>query len=86
MVGILDYGLAKVADLMIKHVISPALNFGAPVSFVAEVNPDSQVITEATLNIVPSSDPKVDLACHSCPSFFFFWFQWFVLKMFNGNM
>ncbi|ONI18310.1 hypothetical protein PRUPE_3G208500 [Prunus persica] len=59
-VGILDYGLAKVADLMIKHVISPALNFGAPVSFVAEVNPDSQVITEATLNIVPSSDPKIE--------------------------
>ncbi|KAI5340223.1 hypothetical protein L3X38_019497 [Prunus dulcis] len=59
-VGILDYGLAKVADLMIKHVIFPALNFGAPVSFVAEVNPDSQVITEATLNIVPSSDPKIE--------------------------
>ncbi|XP_021801115.1 centromere/kinetochore protein zw10 homolog [Prunus avium] len=59
-VGILDYGLAKVADLMIKHVISPALNFGAPMSFVTEVNPDSQVMTEATLNIVPSSDPKIE--------------------------
>ncbi|KAL6287268.1 hypothetical protein ACE6H2_011658 [Prunus campanulata] len=59
-VGILDYGLAKVADLMIKHVISPALNFGAPMSFVAEVNPASQVMTESTLNIVPSSDPKIE--------------------------
>ncbi|BFG26025.1 hypothetical protein CerSpe_122990 [Prunus speciosa] len=59
-VGILDYGLAKVADLMIKHVISPALNFGAPMSFVAEVNPASQVMTEVTLNIVPSSDPKIE--------------------------
>ncbi|XP_068345591.1 centromere/kinetochore protein zw10 homolog isoform X2 [Pyrus communis] len=59
-VGILDYGLGKVADLMIKHVISPALNFGAPVSFVAEVNRDSQVLTEAILNIVPSNDPKIE--------------------------
>ncbi|XP_048435166.1 centromere/kinetochore protein zw10 homolog isoform X3 [Pyrus x bretschneideri] len=59
-VGILDYGLGKVADLMIKHVISPALNFGAPVSFVAEVNQDSQVLTEAILNIVPSNDPKIE--------------------------
>ncbi|TQE07734.1 hypothetical protein C1H46_006667 [Malus baccata] len=59
-VGILDYGLGKVGDLMIKHVISPALNFGAPVSFVAEVNRDSQVLTEAILNIVPSNDPKIE--------------------------
>ncbi|RXH90042.1 hypothetical protein DVH24_032399 [Malus domestica] len=59
-VGILDYGLAKVADLMIKHVISPGLNFGAPVSFVAEVNQDPKVLTEAILNIVPSNDPKIE--------------------------
>ncbi|KAM1411645.1 hypothetical protein COP1_024316 [Malus domestica] len=59
-VGILDYGLGKVGDLMIKHVISPALNFGVPVSFVAEVNRDSQVLTEAILNIVPSNDPKIE--------------------------
>ncbi|PRQ60963.1 putative RZZ complex, subunit Zw10 protein [Rosa chinensis] len=58
MVGILHYGLAKVADLMIKHVISPALNSGSPVSFVTEINPDSQAMTEATLKIVPSNDPK----------------------------
>ncbi|KAM0958925.1 hypothetical protein ACFX13_024812 [Malus domestica] len=59
-VGILDYGLGKVGDLMIKHVISSALNFGVPVSFVAEVNRDSQVLTEAILNIVPSNDPKIE--------------------------
>ncbi|XP_024175464.1 centromere/kinetochore protein zw10 homolog [Rosa chinensis] len=60
MVGILHYGLAKVADLMIKHVISPALNSGSPVSFVTEINPDSQAMTEATLKIVPSNDPKIE--------------------------
>ncbi|KAM5580512.1 centromere/kinetochore protein zw10 [Rosa sericea] len=59
-VGILHYGLAKVADLIIKHVISPALNSGAPVSFVTEVNPDSQAMTEAILKIVPSNDPKIE--------------------------
>nr|XP_011467760.1 PREDICTED: centromere/kinetochore protein zw10 homolog isoform X2 [Fragaria vesca subsp. vesca] len=58
-VGVLNYGLAKVADLIIKHAISPALNFGAPVSFVTEINPDSQAMTEAILKIVPSNDPKV---------------------------
>ena len=70
MVGILDYGLAKVADLMIKHVISPGLNFGAPVSFVTEVNQDSKVLTEAILNIVPSNDPKVVFTCQSCVNFY----------------
>ncbi|KAL6135174.1 hypothetical protein ACLB2K_067402 [Fragaria x ananassa] len=59
-VGVLNYGLAKVADLIIKHTISPALNFGAPVSFVTEINPDSQAMTEAILKIVPLNDPKIE--------------------------
>ena len=60
MVGILDYGLAKVADLLIKYVMSPALNSGSPCSFVEEINEDSGCVTEAVLNIVISSDPKVN--------------------------
>ena len=59
MVGILDYGLAKVADLIIKHVITPVVNRGSPISFVEEVNQDSKEMTEAILKIVPAIDPKV---------------------------
>ncbi|KAL4610208.1 hypothetical protein ACB092_08G035000 [Castanea dentata] len=57
--GILDYGLAKVADLIIKHVITPVVNRGSPISFVEEVNQDSKEMTEAILKIVPSIDPKI---------------------------
>lgn len=59
MVGILDYGLAKVADLVIKYVISPAVNYGSPVSFVEESVQNSENTTEAILKIVPSQDPMV---------------------------
>lgn len=59
-VGILDYGLAKVADLMIKNVISLALNYRSPVSFVDEIVQDAEVMTGAVLKIVPSQDPKVE--------------------------
>ncbi|GMP66682.1 hypothetical protein CsSME_00026944 [Camellia sinensis var. sinensis] len=58
-VGILDYGLAKVADMMIKHVITPAVNCRSCVSFVEEINQETEHITEAILKIVPSSDPEV---------------------------
>ncbi|XP_050383392.1 centromere/kinetochore protein zw10 homolog [Argentina anserina] len=59
-VGILNYGLSKVGDLMIKHVISPALNFGVPVSFVIEINSNSETMTEAVLKIEPLNDPKIE--------------------------
>lgn len=74
MIGILDYGLAKVADLIIKHVISPALNSGAPLSFVTEIIPDTQEMTEAILKIAPlniSNDPKVDSTSQHLSNFFF---------------
>ncbi|CAL5342352.1 unnamed protein product [Camellia sinensis] len=61
-VGILDYGLAKVADMMIKHVITPAVNCRSCVSFVEEINQETEHITEAILKIVPSSDPEVENA------------------------
>ncbi|KAK6918801.1 RZZ complex, subunit Zw10, partial [Dillenia turbinata] len=60
-VGILDYGLAKVADLMIKHVISRAVNRASPVSFVEEVNQDTGKVFDLVLMQVPSSDGMVNL-------------------------
>ncbi|CAL5190270.1 unnamed protein product [Lathyrus oleraceus] len=54
-VGILEYGLAKVADLMIKYVIIPFINRGQPLSFIDESNQDS-----AVLKIVPRPDSKLE--------------------------
>ncbi|KAK9284581.1 hypothetical protein L1049_023757 [Liquidambar formosana] len=59
-VGVLDYGLAKVADLMIKYVITPAVNYRSPISFVEERNQDSEQMTGVILKIVPSTDPKIE--------------------------
>ncbi|XP_031262217.1 centromere/kinetochore protein zw10 homolog isoform X2 [Pistacia vera] len=56
-VGILNYGLAKVADLMVKYVITPAVN-GSPITFVEELNEGA----EATLKIIPSVDSKIENA------------------------
>ncbi|XP_058220146.1 centromere/kinetochore protein zw10 homolog isoform X2 [Rhododendron vialii] len=57
-VGILDYGLVKVADKMIKYVIAPALKCQSHVSFAEEMNQENGHVSEAILRIVPSSDPK----------------------------
>ncbi|XP_027331708.1 centromere/kinetochore protein zw10 homolog isoform X1 [Abrus precatorius] len=54
-VGILEYGLAKVADLMIKHAITPFVNRRQPLSFLEELNAES-----AVLRIVPSPDNKLE--------------------------
>ncbi|KAF4396378.1 hypothetical protein G4B88_019178 [Cannabis sativa] len=59
-IGILDYGLAKVADLLIKYVISPAVNYKSPVSFIEELVQDSEELTGAILKIVPLSVSKVE--------------------------
>lgn len=56
MIGILDYGLAKVADLMIKYIITPQVNCGEPIQFLEELNQDS-----AVLKTVPSPDGKVSV-------------------------
>jgi centromere/kinetochore protein ZW10 len=58
--GILDYGLAKLADLIIKYVVSAAVNRGSPISFVEELNQDPKEMTEAVLKIVPSVEPMVN--------------------------
>ncbi|KAL2317035.1 hypothetical protein Fmac_030911 [Flemingia macrophylla] len=54
-VGILEYGLAKVADLTMKYVITPFVNHGRPLSFLEELHQES-----AVLKILPSSDSKVE--------------------------
>ncbi|OIT03456.1 PREDICTED: centromere/kinetochore protein zw10 homolog [Nicotiana attenuata] len=58
-VGIMDYGLAKVADLMIKHVIAPVVSFRSTI-VVEETNQESGNGAEANLKILPSADPNVD--------------------------
>ncbi|XP_010321559.2 centromere/kinetochore protein zw10 homolog isoform X1 [Solanum lycopersicum] len=58
-VGIMDYGLAKVADLMIKHVIMPVVSFRSTV-VVEWINQESGNGVKANLKILPSADPNVD--------------------------
>lgn len=58
-VGIMDYGLAKVADLMIKHVIAPVVSFRSTI-VVEWINQESGNGVEANLKILPSADPNVD--------------------------
>ncbi|KAJ7964764.1 Centromere/kinetochore protein zw10 like [Quillaja saponaria] len=53
-VGILDYGIAKVADLMIKYVITPFISRGSRLSVVEEINQ----VSEAILKISPTLDRK----------------------------
>ncbi|GAB2280948.1 hypothetical protein Dimus_015564, partial [Dionaea muscipula] len=57
--NILDYGLAKIADLFIKHATSPATNLRSPTTFVVESNNDSRRSFEAIVQMVPCSDSKV---------------------------
>ncbi|GAV62426.1 Zw10 domain-containing protein [Cephalotus follicularis] len=58
--GILDYGLAKIADLMIKYVIIPAVNCNPPITFIEDSNQGSKEMTEAILKMEPSLDPKIE--------------------------
>lgn len=60
-VGVLKYGLAKVADLIVRSVITPAINDGCRILWTDNLNDKSGRMTDAILKTVPSSDPKVDL-------------------------
>ncbi|ONK70268.1 uncharacterized protein A4U43_C05F31980 [Asparagus officinalis] len=60
-VGVLDYGLAKTADLMIKHVINPAISNVSVDIFVEEFDEGSVVKHEAILKLLPSSEYKEHL-------------------------
>ncbi|RWR79515.1 centromere/kinetochore protein zw10 isoform X1 [Cinnamomum micranthum f. kanehirae] len=59
-VGVLDYGLAKVADLMIKYVIIPTIRDGSSTVLVEAVNQNSDQKDGAILSLVSSSDFQVD--------------------------
>ncbi|XP_057527008.1 centromere/kinetochore protein zw10 homolog [Amaranthus tricolor] len=64
--GILDYGLARTADLFIKHAIAPAVNVKAPVSFLEESTGSLEESGDAILKIVPNSETKIEgLDCNA---------------------
>ncbi|XP_030539776.1 centromere/kinetochore protein zw10 homolog isoform X1 [Rhodamnia argentea] len=58
-VGLLDYGLARVADLMIKYVMTPVINSGSAIAFVEESKQESGKLTEAFLRMMQSPDQKI---------------------------
>ncbi|KAH6788704.1 centromere/kinetochore protein [Perilla frutescens var. frutescens] len=55
--GVLDYGLAKIADLITKYVFTPVVSCRAN-PIVEEINPDVGHVTEAVLKMVPSVEPE----------------------------
>ncbi|XP_071726029.1 centromere/kinetochore protein zw10 homolog [Rutidosis leptorrhynchoides] len=59
-VGILDYGLAKVADLMTRNVIAPAIRSGSHRFSVVEQKLDSGEIADVALRITSPSNPQVE--------------------------
>ncbi|XP_038694205.1 centromere/kinetochore protein zw10 homolog isoform X2 [Tripterygium wilfordii] len=58
-VGILDYGLARVADQIIKFVIVPVVKYGSPVSVGEEVKTGLRGTSEANLNVQPSPEAEI---------------------------
>ncbi|CAN8315801.1 unnamed protein product [Cochlearia groenlandica] len=59
-IGMLDYGLAKAADSIFKHVITPAVTHASTFFAVEDSSKASGEITEATLKIDQSSDHKTE--------------------------
>jgi protein transport protein DSL1/ZW10 len=61
MIGALDYGMAKIADLMMKHVLVPAISsisVAVNVEILDEGSPKHYV---SVLRIVPSEEQKVSI-------------------------
>ncbi|ESQ51881.1 hypothetical protein EUTSA_v10016293mg [Eutrema salsugineum] len=59
-IGMLDYGLAKAADSIFKHVITPAVTHASTFVAVEDSSKTSGEITEAILKLDQSSDHKVE--------------------------
>lgn len=59
-VGILDYGLARVADLVIKHVVNPVVRSGSTVSSLEEISDHQGKTSEAVLQIISSTYPMIN--------------------------
>ncbi|KAG2327775.1 hypothetical protein Bca52824_010503 [Brassica carinata] len=59
-IGMLDYGLAKAADSIFKHVITPAVTHASTFVAVEDSCKTLGEITEATLKLEQSSDHKTE--------------------------
>ncbi|KAJ4907219.1 Centromere/kinetochore protein zw10-like protein [Raphanus sativus] len=59
-IGMLDYGLAKAADAIFKHVITPAVTHASTFNAVEDSCKTSGDVTEATLKLEQSSDHKTE--------------------------
>ncbi|KAK1317928.1 hypothetical protein QJS10_CPA05g00958 [Acorus calamus] len=57
--GVMDYGFAKVADLMIKHVMNPAVRCASGIVFTEDCNQDSGLNADAILSIIMTSSPDI---------------------------
>ncbi|KAL6554380.1 hypothetical protein OROMI_020053 [Orobanche minor] len=55
--GILSYGIAKIADLITKFVLTPVVRCTAT-PFIEEINQDLGHVPEALLKVAPSVDPE----------------------------
>lgn len=62
MIGILDYGLAKAADSIFRHVITPAVTQASTFNAVEDSSKTSGEVSEVTLRLKQSSDHKVDIS------------------------
>lgn len=60
-IGLLDYGLAKVADLFVKFVVIPTISNGSRFDFVEETNRNSSEMDEAVLGSISSSDSEIEI-------------------------
>ncbi|KAL2547785.1 Centromere/kinetochore protein zw10-like protein [Forsythia ovata] len=56
--GVLDYGLAKVADLFTKYVTTPVIKCRSTPAFMEKIDQESGHILEAVLEMVPSADTE----------------------------
>uniref|UniRef100_A0A1J3F7N8 Centromere/kinetochore protein zw10-like protein n=1 Tax=Noccaea caerulescens TaxID=107243 RepID=A0A1J3F7N8_NOCCA len=59
-IGMLDYGLAKAADSIFKHVITPAVTHASTFAAVEDSSKTSGEIIEAILKLDQSSDHKIE--------------------------
>ncbi|KAF5199546.1 Centromere/kinetochore protein zw10-like protein [Thalictrum thalictroides] len=60
-IGVIDYGLAKVADLIVKFVVIPTVSNGSRFDFVEELDQETMEKDEAILGLVSSSGSQVDI-------------------------
>ncbi|XP_042501853.1 centromere/kinetochore protein zw10 homolog isoform X2 [Macadamia integrifolia] len=67
-VGILDYGLAKIADSVVKYAITPFVSNGNPSVSIEESSQNNGEMAEAILKLVLPSNSKVE--CRDCATMY----------------